>query len=80
MQGIEKLTDDLYDLYRDMTDNKGAVTPGRHDDTAFKIRLNDWLAEKASHPSPEDAATDGANLFSFLKSTSQADITQRRAR
>jgi len=75
MQGIEKLTDDLYDLYRDMTDNKGAVTPGRHDDTAFKIRLNDWLAEKASHPSPEDAATDGANLFSFLKSTSQADIT-----
>jgi hypothetical protein len=75
MQGIEKLTDDLYDLYRDMTDNKGVVTRGRHDDTAFKTRLNDWLAEMDSRPSPEDAATDGANFFYYLKGISKADIT-----
>ena len=74
MRQIRKLTDDLYDLYQDAQQNKGAVTPGRHANPILKMRIDDWAADKASHPSADDAATEDANLIAFLKTTCEQDI------
>jgi len=74
MDAITGLTDDLYDFFRDLADHNGAVTPGRHTNPVIKNRIDDWITEKGSHPSPEDAAEADANFISFLKVASQADV------
>jgi hypothetical protein len=74
MEGIESLTDDLYDFFQDLNENKGVVTPGRHTNPVIKTRIDDWLAEKGTHASPEDAAQANASFLSFLKIACQSDI------
>jgi hypothetical protein len=74
MQSIDTLTDDLYDFVRDLEDNHGRVTPGRHTNPAIKNRIDDWMAEKGSHPSAEDAAVANANFITYIKDACQSDI------
>jgi hypothetical protein len=75
MENIETLTDDLYDFFRDLDENKGVVTPGRHTNPVIKTRIDDWLAEKGTHASPEDAAEANASFLSFLKIACQSDVS-----
>ena len=42
MDGIETLTGDLYDFFRDIQDNKGTVTAGRHTNPVIKNRIDQW--------------------------------------
>jgi hypothetical protein len=74
MENIETLTDDLYDFFRDLDENKGVVTVGRHTNPVIKTRIDDWLAEKGTHPSAEDAAEANASFLSFLKIACQSDV------
>lgn len=74
MTRIETVTSDLYDFFRDLQQNKGNIAPGRHTDPLFKNRIDDWIEQKASHPSAEDAAEADATFVSFLKTASQSDI------
>jgi hypothetical protein len=75
MESIDTLTDDLYDFFRDMNENHGIVTRGRHNNPAIKDRIDDWLNEKSHSPSEEDAAEADANFVSFLKIVCQSDVT-----
>jgi hypothetical protein len=75
MDNIETLTDDLYDFFRDLDENKGAVTPERHTNPVIKTRIEDWLAAKSHNPSVEDSEEADTNLISFLKIACQSDIT-----
>jgi hypothetical protein len=75
MEGIEALTDDLYDFFRDLDEHKGGVTPGRHTNPVIKTRIDDWLDAKSHNPSAQDADIADANFISFLKIACQSDIT-----
>ena len=75
MENVEALTDDLYDFFRDLDENKGAVTPERHQNPVIKTRIEDWLAAKSHNPSAEDSEEADTNLISFLKVACQSDIT-----
>ena len=75
MEGIETLTNDLYDFFRDLDEHKGVVTPGRHTNPVIKTRIDDWLDAKSHNPSAEDADIADANFISFLKIACQSDIT-----
>jgi hypothetical protein len=75
MEAIECLTDDLYDFFRDLNENNGGVTPGRHTNPIIKAQIDDWVAAKGNHPSAEDSAEADENFLSFLKIDAQSDIT-----
>jgi len=74
MENVEALTDDLYDFFRDLDENKGAVTPERHQNPVIKTRIEDWLAAKSHNPSAQDSEEADTNLISFLKVACQSDI------
>ena len=74
MDRIETLTTDLYDFFRDLIEHKGVLTPGRHTNPIIKNRIDDWIEQKGSHPSPEDAAEADASFLSFLKTACQSDV------
>jgi len=73
MERIEGLTDDLYDFFRDMDENKGFVTVDRHNNPVIKTRIDDWIAAKGNHASAEDAAEANASFLSFLKIACHSD-------
>jgi Trypsin-like peptidase domain len=75
MQGVETLTDDLYDFFRDLEDKKGVAGLDMRVNPVIKSHIDDWVTEKASHPGTEEAAHNDAIFISFLKSSSQSDIT-----
>jgi hypothetical protein len=74
MDRIESLTNALYDFFRDLDEHKGHLTPGRHTNPVIKNRIDDWIEQKGSHPSAEDAAEADATFLSFLKTACQSDI------
>ena len=74
MESIEGLTDDLYDFFRDLDENHGGVTLDRHTNPVIKGRIDDWVAEKGSHPSAEDATEADENFISFLKIACRSDV------
>jgi S1-C subfamily serine protease len=80
MESIDALTDDLYDFLQDLDKNKGAVTMGRHTNPVIKKRIDDWLAEKGSHPSADDAAEADTNFISSLKEACQSDVAAAQGR
>ena len=51
MEGIEALTDDLYDFFRDLDEHKGVVTLGRHSNPVIKTRIDDWIGSKTRNSS-----------------------------
>jgi hypothetical protein len=75
MEKIETLTDDLYDFFKDLDENKMSVTLGRHNNPVIKNRIDDWLETKGNHPSAEDAADADASFISFLKIACMSDIS-----
>jgi len=75
MDSIKTLTDDLADFFRDLAENKGVVTPGRHTNPVIATRIDDWVAARSHNPSPEDIAEADADFLSFLKIACQTDIT-----
>lgn len=74
MHGVDKLTDDLYDFFKDLDEHNGVVTLTRHTNPVIADRINDWLAEKGTHPSAENADEANANFLSFLKVACRSDI------
>lgn len=80
MDRIETLTDDLYDFFRDMHDNKGSVTPERHTNPVIKNRIDQWQSDKAGKHSAADQNMANANFLSFLKVACQADVTAAKQR
>lgn len=74
MDKIETLTGDLYDFFRDISENKGGVTPGRHTNPVIKNRIDEWIANKGKNQSAEDQAMANGNFLSFLKVACQADV------
>jgi hypothetical protein len=74
MDRVDKLTDDLYDFFKDLDEHNGVVTPARHTNPVIATRIDDWLAEKGTHPSEENADEANANFLSFLKIACRSDI------
>ena len=74
MESIEKLTADLYDLFVDLDNNRGAVTPGLHTNPIFKDRIDDWIEANRGRSTPADRMAAAANLISFLKTACESDI------
>jgi hypothetical protein len=74
MGKIETLTADLYDLFRDMQENKGSITPGRHTNPVIKGRIDQWFEDRTSTRSAADENAANANFFSFLKVACQSDV------
>jgi hypothetical protein len=75
MESIEKLTDDLYDVFVDLDDNKGAFTPGRHTNPILKNGIDGWIEANQGRPTPADRRAASANFISFLKTACESDIT-----
>jgi putative protein kinase ArgK-like GTPase of G3E family len=75
MEGIDTLTDDLYDFFRDLDEHKGVVTLGRHTNPVIKTRIDDWIASKHRNSSGADIAEADANFASFLKVACESDVT-----
>jgi len=75
MQNVETLTADLGDFFRDLAENKGMVTPGRHTNPVIKFRIEQWIAGKNRRSSDIDQANANANFASFLKVACQTDVT-----
>jgi hypothetical protein len=80
MKDISALTENLLALYLSFIWNKGANIPGPALSPALKTRVDEWRADKAQHPSPEDAAEDDAEFLFFLKKTGESDIAAARGR
>jgi hypothetical protein len=78
MKDISALTENLLALYLSFVWNKGANIPGPALIPALKSRVDEWRAEKAEHPSAEDAAEDDAEFLFFLKKTCESDIEAAR--
>ncbi len=78
MEKIETLTDDLYDFFRDLQENKGSVTPERHTNPVIKNRIDQWLEDKSGNHSAADQNEANANFLSFLKVACQSDVTAAR--
>ena len=74
MDKIGALTDDLYDFFRDISENKGSVTPDRHTNPVIKNRINEWIANKGKNQSTEDQAMADENFLSFLKVACESDV------
>jgi hypothetical protein len=74
VQAVEKLTDDLYDFFRDLAENKGHVTAGRHTNPVIKSRIDDWTEAKGHNHSVVDMEEADANLISFLKVACESDV------
>ncbi|EDY18626.1 hypothetical protein CfE428DRAFT_4012 [Chthoniobacter flavus Ellin428] len=77
MEAIEKLTNDLAAFLRDLAKNKH-VTPGAHNNPAIKSRIDAWAEARSRHLSPHDASLADESFISFLKATSEADVTAAR--
>ena len=78
MESIEKLTADLYDLFVDLGDNKGAVPPGLQANPIFREQIGYWTEVNARRPTPADRKVAAANLISFLKTTCESDVAIAR--
>ena len=78
MEKIETLTGDLGDFFRDLGENKGGVTPGRHTNPVIKNRIDQWLADRSGNRSGADIGIANENFLSFLKVACQADVTAGR--
>lgn len=78
MEKIETLTDDLDDFFRDLDENKGSVTPGRHTNPVIKNRIDQWLADRSGNHSAADIGMADENFLSFLKVACQSDVTAAR--
>jgi hypothetical protein len=74
MKGIEGLTADLYDFFRDLGEHKGRVTLTRHTNPILKDRIDDWVESKGHNHSMVDREEADANLISFLKIACMSDI------
>jgi len=74
MENIEKLTRDFVVLIKDIAAD-GRVSRSRHSNPVITSRIDAWLAEKSRHLSPSDKISADQNFVSFLKTTSQADVT-----
>ena len=74
MESVEGRTADLYNFFLDLAVSKGVLTTGRHTDPAIKTGIEDWIAARGSHPSPEDAAIADATFLSSLKTACRSDI------
>jgi hypothetical protein len=74
MEAVEKLTEDLDGFLRQLAKD-GRVLRNGITNPAITNRVNQWLEAKAKHPSARDAASADESLLSFLKITSQSDIT-----
>jgi hypothetical protein len=75
LQNIDTLTADLFDLFNDMQEHKGSITPGRHTNPVIKSRIDQWMEDRTTRRSAEDENMANANFFSFLKVSCQADVT-----
>lgn len=73
MKNVSTLTDDLYDFFRDLSENKYHVTLSRHTNPVIKTRIDQWLSEKGRHISASDAKWEDANFVSFLKISCHQD-------
>ena len=74
LDNITTMTNDLHDLFSDLSQNGGRVTPGRDANSLLKSRIDGWAESKSQNPSPADAAAADVNFLNFLKSACQADI------
>jgi S1-C subfamily serine protease len=74
MEKIHTLTEDLGDFFRDLAENKGAVTIGRHTNPIIKTRIDQWQESKGRGHSLIDRQNANANFLSFLKVACQSDI------
>ncbi len=79
MQNIESLTDGLSALLADLAKNH-SVTPGLHTHPVIKTRIDAWMAKRNQRLSPQDATANDQDFISFLKVTSQADVTSEKRR
>jgi hypothetical protein len=75
MERIHTLTEDLGDFFRDLAENKGAVTIGRHTNPIIKTRIDQWQESKGRGHSLIDRQNANANFLSFLKIACQSDIS-----
>ncbi|MGB8353564.1 MAG: serine protease [Chthoniobacteraceae bacterium] len=62
MKDIEALTDDLYDFFVDLSENKNSVTAGWHTNPVIKTRIDQWVAGKSRRLSASDAQLGGRQL------------------
>jgi hypothetical protein len=75
MESMEGLTKDLADFFKDLAENNGVVTMGRHTNPIISTRIDDWLAARGHNASAEDVAEADTNFLSFLKIACQTDVT-----
>jgi hypothetical protein len=75
MESIEGLTNDLADFFRDLAENNGVVTMGRHTNPVISTQIDEWVASKHPNESAEDSAEADTNFLSFLKIACQNDVT-----
>jgi hypothetical protein len=79
MQEIEKLSQALIQVVRDMVGNK-RISPGVHSHKAIQKPIDDWLAENKSPKSPELKNLQKTKLSEALKRVCQTDVAAARPR
>jgi hypothetical protein len=81
MKKIEDLTADLDDLFTEMGEHNGRITPGRHTNPAIKDRIDQWIAQSSGNGlGRRDQKLVDVNFLSYLSSVCESDVTAARQR
>jgi len=75
MDNIESLTDELYGLFRDLSNSGASISADNYDNPAIKQPIGDWVNAVSGRPSEEDVKQADENLLSYLKVACESDVT-----
>lgn len=74
MRKVEALTADLAAFAADITEHRGAITPGKHTNPAIKRSIDQWIQDRARNLSAADAARVNSGFLLSLRTACQVDI------